>query len=114
MTRYSSICITAFFLNLFISCNSNNETVTDGNAGSYDYNVDGFVPDKNTALKIAEAVWIPIYGNKVLEQKPYRSSLVGDSVWIVEGTLKAGFVGGTAYVEISKKDCKILKVTHGK
>ena len=114
MTRYFSICITVFFLNLFISCNSNDETVTDGNARPFDYRVDGFVPDKTAALKIAEAMWIPIYGDKVLKQKPYRCSLVGDSVWVVEGTLKAGFVGGTAYIEISKKDCKILKVTHGK
>ena len=26
---------------------------------------EGFVPDKNTAIKIAEAVWFPIYGESI-------------------------------------------------
>jgi hypothetical protein len=34
----------------------------------------GFVPDQATAVRIAEAVWIPIYGEGIVEQRPYRAS----------------------------------------
>ena len=30
-----------------------------------------YVPDKITAIKIAEAVWLPIYGNSIYEKKPF-------------------------------------------
>ncbi len=39
---------------------------------------------------------------------------MGDTVWVVEGTLSAGYDGGVAHIEIRKKDCMILKVIHGK
>jgi len=80
---------------------------------------DGYVPNKETAIKIAEAIWLPIYGEKIYQEKPFKAVLVRDSVWIVTGTLKdpgddKDIVGGTAYIEIQKSDCKILKVIHGK
>ena len=71
------------------------------------------VPDTTTAIKIAEETWLPIYGDDVLTQKPYRVTLVDDSIWIVKGTLHEEF-GGVAYIEINKHNCKVLKVTHGK
>lgn len=80
---------------------------------------DGYVPNKETAIKIAEAIWLPIYGEKIYQEKPFKAVLVKDSIWIVTGTLKdpgdgKDIVGGTAYIEIQKSDCKILKVIHGK
>ena len=30
---------------------------------------DGFVPDKETTIKIAEAVWYPIYGERINNKK---------------------------------------------
>jgi len=75
----------------------------------------GFVPNAAVARGIAEAVWVPIYGKEVLEQKPFRAVLHPDSVWVVQGTLPKQYtVGGTAYIEIRKRDGCILKVTHGK
>lgn len=73
----------------------------------------GYVPDKTTAIKIAEAIWLPIYGNKIFNNKPFIADLRGDSVWVVQGTLKSG-KGGVPYIEIQKSDCKILKVIHEK
>lgn len=36
----------------------------------------GYVPDAATAIKIAVAVWEPIYGEaKISEEKPYRAVL---------------------------------------
>ena len=72
----------------------------------------GFVPDEETAIKIAEAVWIPIYGKSIRKRKPFRAILVDDEIWIVKGTLKKGLLGGVPYIKIRKDDGTILKVTH--
>ena len=75
----------------------------------------GFVPDRATAIGIARAVLIPIYGQEqirreeplVAEEKPDR--------WLVTGTLKCSpfCTGGTAEIEIAKSDGRILRVIHG-
>lgn len=75
--------------------------------------LDGRVPNEETAISIAEAVWLPIYGRLIYDSKPFRAQLVDDSIWVVEGTLPKGSLGGTPYVEIQKSDGKILKVSHG-
>jgi len=74
----------------------------------------GYVPDATTAIKIAEAVWIPIYGKaKLSDEKPFNARLV-NGVWNVQGTLPRGSMGGTAFAEISKETGCIIKVGHGK
>lgn len=95
---------------LLVRCSSPDSDDKDINQAKHD----GYVPNATTAEKIAEAVWLPIYGSSVLEEKPYKARIIGDSVWIVEGVLAHGKSGGTAYIEIRMKDCKVLKVTHGK
>lgn len=72
----------------------------------------GFVPDAQTAIKIAQAVWLPIYGERVLRENPFKATLQGD-VWTVEGSLPKGTLGGVAIAEISKTDARILRVSHG-
>jgi hypothetical protein len=75
----------------------------------------GYVPDALTAKKIAEAVWLPIFGSPVLDEKPYKARILGDSVWIIEGVKNSGSrFGGTAYIEIDVKTGTILSVKHGK
>lgn len=83
-----------------------------------------YVPDAETAIKVAEAIWLPIYGERIYQKKPFKARLKSSNVWIVEGTLQMDSavgarsisitVGGVPYIEIQKSDCKILKVTHGK
>lgn len=74
---------------------------------------DGYVPDAKTAIKIAVAVWEPIYGEEqVAREKPYRATLAS-GVWTVEGSLPASMVGGVAVAEIAKDDGRILRVSHG-
>jgi hypothetical protein len=46
-----------------------------------------FVPDKKTAIKIAEAIWLPIYGEDIYSQKPFVAQLINDKYWEVTGTL---------------------------
>jgi len=75
----------------------------------------GVVPDEETAIKIAEAIWLPIYGDKIKDEQPYVARLCGDKkTWFVHGSLPKGMTGGTAEMEINKKDGKILTITHGK
>ena len=74
----------------------------------------GFVPDEATAIKVAVAIWTPIFGKaKIAKEKPYHATLKGD-VWIVEGSFPEGYHGGVARAEISKEDGKIVSVSHGK
>jgi hypothetical protein len=75
---------------------------------------DGFVPDDVTAIKIAEAIWLPIYGQKIYTKMPFIATLKNDSIWVVEGTKLNFGKGGVPYIEIQKNDCRILFVTHGK
>src|SRR6266702_1563884 len=60
----------------------------------------GFVPDSATAVRIAVAVWIPIYGEQqIMSEQPFVATLK-DSVWTVTGSLHpapgAAVAGGTA------------------
>jgi hypothetical protein len=73
----------------------------------------GYVPNAETAMKIAEAVWIPIYGIGVLEKRPLRVRLV-DEVWVVEGSVQKPMPGGVPLANISKRTGEILRISHGK
>ncbi|MCB2231540.1 YbbC/YhhH family protein [bacterium] len=74
---------------------------------------DGCVPDKATAVRIAEAVWLPIYGKEIHDRRPFRAELIGDSVWAVAGSLPTDMLGGVPYIEIQRRDGKVLGVGHG-
>jgi hypothetical protein len=73
----------------------------------------GFVPDSLTAVRVAEAVLVPVYGQAVIDdEKPLRAVLKG-GVWTVRGHIKGG-PGGVSHVEIAKADARILRMTHGR
>ncbi len=68
------------------------------------------VPDEKAAINVAKAIWLPTYGQKALDEKPFHASLKNDSIWVVEAALKEGTDSITAYAEIKKKDGEILKI----
>ena len=72
----------------------------------------GLVPDDVTAIKIAEAVWLPIYGAAIYDKKPFTAKLKGNT-WIVEGTLPKNMLGGVPIAEISRVDGRVTRVSHG-
>jgi hypothetical protein len=84
---------------------------------------EGYVPNAETAVQIAEAVLVPVYSKKTIEsERPFNAQLK-DGVWTVSGTLhcpdgKGGTtthcVGGVAVVTISKADARILSMMHYK
>jgi len=75
---------------------------------------DGYVSTEASAIKIAEAVWLNVYGPKIEGDKPFKAQLIKGKVWVVEGTFNSDGFGGVPYIEIQKSDGKILKVIHGK
>jgi len=81
---------------------------------------EGFVPNAETAVKVGEAVLIPVYGEeKIVGERPFKATLQVD-VWTVEGTLHCvrqpdtECEGGTAVVKISKASGQILYMMHYK
>ena len=85
--------------------------------GTYNVGEDheDYVPDTATAIKIAEAIWLPIYGEKMYSERPYTAHLdKARNVWTVFGALPEGYLGGVAVIEIRKHDCRVLKVYQGK
>lgn len=81
------------------------------------------VPDSETAVKIAEAVLVPVYGKQTVEsERPFKAKLKGE-IWTVGGTLHCPdghggitthCVGGVAVVQLSKTDARILSIIHYK
>lgn len=95
--------------------------------------VKNIVPDKETAIKIAEAVAIPIYGLEILKERPFNVQLIKDSIWVVIGSQKnievdSGLIkkdkivrnafyvvkGGVLNVMIAKSDGRIIRITHSR
>ena len=73
----------------------------------------GYIPDGATAIRIAVAVWEPIYGQKQIASEAPYSARLKDGVWLVEGHLPKGWVGGVAEIEIAKNTGEILRLSHG-
>jgi len=83
----------------------------------------GYVPDSKTAVKIAEAVLIPVYGEKQIQSELPLTATLKNGVWTVTGTLRCpdgkggtstSCNGGVAEVRISKNDARIVYMLHGK
>ncbi|MDR2479716.1 MAG: hypothetical protein LBD48_10460 [Treponema sp.] len=75
---------------------------------------EGFIPDEKTAMRVVEAIWLPMYGKKILKKKPYKATLMDGKTWLVEGTIRRLFAmrGGTRFIEIDKYSGAILKAAH--
>lgn len=73
----------------------------------------GFVPNQETAVAIAYAVAVPIYGKKAMDDEMPLQAELKDEVWTVQGTMHcASCAGGTLVMQIDKKTGKILFMTH--
>ncbi len=90
---------------------------------TYERNVVGredVVPDAETARRIAKVILLKIYGDDIYNQEPLKPVLIKDSIWVITGSFpeyKPGgplISGGVAHIEIQKKDCKVLKIFHGR
>lgn len=72
------------------------------------------LPDSLTAIRVAEAVLVPIYGKESVDSgKPYKATKK-DDVWVIRGTLPKGKNGGVAEIVLSKKNGSVISICHGK
>jgi len=76
------------------------------------------VPDEATAVKIAEAKLVSVYGKKQIESEQPLYAQLDENIWTVMGTFHCPVgkrcVGGIAEIKLSATDARILSVTHGK
>jgi NTF2 fold immunity protein of polymorphic toxin system component len=85
----------------------------------------GFVPDSVTAVRVAVAVWTPMYGERsVMARQPFVAKL-NDSVWTVSAKLSGPrgpilVLDGKPFVElhgaplvakIARRDARVLEVS---
>ncbi|QHI39002.1 hypothetical protein IMCC3317_44020 [Kordia antarctica] len=80
------------------------------------HNVIGSEPILTTEKKViefAEFVLFDTYGKKNIEiQKPYNCIQI-DNYWVISGTLHQE-IGGTFLIIIDSRNCKIIRLTHGR
>jgi hypothetical protein len=72
----------------------------------------GYVPDEKTAVRVAEAVLGPIFGDELIRSEEPFTAKLSNGVWVVRGTVPEGVNGGAAEIKISKKTCEIVSVIH--
>jgi len=73
---------------------------------------EGVIPDEVTAVKIAEAILPPVFGDEeVSKYKPYHATL-REGIWTVYGTLKPNARGGTPMLSVQKIDAKVIEIWH--
>ncbi len=74
---------------------------------------EGLVPDKETAIKVAEAVLFRLYGEGSIKgQRPYVVK-EDDYIWWISGTLPKDNFGQVFNIGISRHTAAILRVTVG-
>ena len=72
------------------------------------------IKDSETAISIAEPILFSIYGkDNITKQQPYENYFI-DNYWVISGTLPKKYLGGTFLIIIDARDCKIVRITHGK
>jgi len=74
---------------------------------------EGLVPDKETAIKIAEVVLFRLYGEDCIKlQRPYVVK-EDDYIWWISGTMPKDSFGVVFKIGISKQTAAILHLTVG-
>lgn len=77
-------------------------------------NKKNIINDSLTAINIAEHILFDIYSkDQIREQLPYETYFI-DHYWHITGTLPKDCLGGTFLIIIDARDCKVLRITHGK
>lgn len=72
------------------------------------------VPDEQAALQVAETYLVGIYGQRVLDERPFCTIFdERKNTWVIHGTLPPDYVGGVASITIRKADGKVLDFGHG-
>lgn len=72
------------------------------------------IHDADTAAHQAEKIWVEMFGQRVLDKKPYQVFFDStNDVWLIKGTLPGNYFGGVPYALI-RSDGDVLAVWHEK
>ena len=89
-------------------------TLKDSKTNNVINNKTVILKDSSTAVAVAEPILFGIYGEKnINEQKPYEIYHI-DNYWVLTGTLPKGWKGGTFLIIMDDRNCRVLKIIHGK
>jgi hypothetical protein len=70
--------------------------------------------NKKQAIKFAEKILFDIYGRKeIISQRPYEVYNI-DGYWLIKGTLRMGWKGGTFLIIIDSHNYRVVGITHGR
>lgn len=70
--------------------------------------------DEASAVKIAEAIFVKVYGERVLSERPWKTALEqDDSVYHIRGTLKTT-KGGVPEIRLKRSNAEVISICHGK
>ncbi|NIZ19189.1 NTF2 fold immunity protein [Entomospira culicis] len=72
---------------------------------------DGYLYDQPLALAVARLIWVDVYGQRVLNQEPFRASQQA-KIWLIRGSLPTGMDGGVPYLRLRQSDGMILGHRH--
>lgn len=79
---------------------------------------EGYIPDEKCLMKIAKAIWIPIYGTKKIMYKKYSVNLDDNNIWTIEGSpILSSFLtvhGGGPYLQIDGISGRVIEVSYTK
>ena len=67
----------------------------------------------SVAARVAEQIFVDIYGEKALSERPWRVTDTNGCYFIC-GTLPKGFLGGVAQLKLKKADGMVWVYLHGK
>ncbi len=70
-----------------------------------------YVPNEQTAVRVAEVIWTELWGEKFVNGcKPFSADS-SKGVWHVHGKIPSpGSLGGTIHMKLQICDCKILEI----
>jgi hypothetical protein len=69
--------------------------------------------DKQSAIQIAEIVFVHVYGKDVLKERPWNVSQK-KGLFEISGSLPKGWDGGVATMKMNPKTAEVVELYHGK
>ena len=71
----------------------------------------GVISNGDIAIKFAEAIWLPIYGEEIYSRLPFKTvHYVDADQWYVRGTRPEGVLGGVLEIRFNGTDASILRI----
>jgi len=109
-----AILFSSILISLLIFKKENYSSLINKSIITENYSSDTLIKNKQALIKYAEPILFKTYSKeKILGEKPYVISLK-KGIWIMEGTLPDGYLGGTFHIEIKANDGNVIRIIHYK